>query len=231
MINKATLLTPLYETTTSTTTSSNDKTMPLTQSVLPTTTNRSNNIEDDIIDEVEIEDLTGLFDVPVEVDEKQDEMVQIKERIARAKKFYLDNFNYQINLCHDSFVRLSGISDFGVGYKYKNLVEKMEKVELLTQLVNERHKLRIVCKTMYYRETSLRLEDKTNTTLLSKYLGLGLKENRSAMKQELKENSWFLKVYRDRLLYVSDLLESKYKLTKDEIKSVRDYDDILNFVL
>lgn len=227
MINKTTLLTPLYTTEEET---RRVETMPLTQATetLEPVINEGSDHED-ILNDVKVEDLTGLFDVPVDLNQ-QDDTEQLKQLINRAKRFYLDNFNYQINLCHDSFVRLSGIRDFGVGYKYKNLVEKMEKVELLTQLVNERHKLRVVCKTMYYRETSLRLDNKTNSDLLCKYLGLGLKENRGVVKQELKENSWFLKVYRDRLLFVSDLLESKYKLTKDEIKSVRDYDDVLNFV-
>ena len=221
MINKATLLTPLYA----------EETMPLTQATEPLEpmNEGAGSDHEDVLSEVKVEDLTGLFDVPVDLNQ-HDDTEQLKQLINRAKRFYLDSFNYQINLCHDSYVRLSGIRDFGVGYKYKNLVEKMEKVELLTQLVNERHKLRVVCKTMYYRETSLRLDNKTNGDLLCKYLGLGLKENRSVVKQELKENSWFLKVYRDRLLFVSDLLESKYKLTKDEIKSVRDYDDVLNFV-
>lgn len=182
--------------------------------------------EDEIIETGE--DLTALFDIPVLDEDIKDEKAELKQKINTAKRFYLDHFNYQINLNHESFIRLSGIKDFGVGYKYKNLVEKMEKVELLTQLVNERHKLRLVCKTMYYREASLNLETKTNSRLLSKYMGLTVTQNKMAVKQELKENNWFLKVYRGRLLFVCDELKKRFNLTDLEIKSIRDYDDILN---
>jgi len=160
-------------------------------------------------------DLTGLFDVPVISTENEDnEKAEILQKIQKCKRFYLENFNNQINLNHESFVRFSGILNFDVGYKYKNLVEKMDKVELLVQLVNERHKLRSVCKTVYFREASLKLDTATNRDLLSKYLGLGVKENKAMVKQELKEYSWFLKVYRNRLLFVCNELQSRFGLAK-----------------
>lgn len=202
------------------------------QETIPLTQVGINNEDGNTTSSPDLElDLTGLFDVPVTTLDGKEEKVDVRQKIQNAKRFYLDHFNYQINLNHDSYVRLSGITDFNVGYKYKNLVEKMDKVETLTQLVNERYKLRTVCKTMYYREASLKLDTGVNKDLLTKYLGLGLNDIKSVVKQELKENSWFLKVYRDRLLFISERLKSNFNLTSDEIKSVRDYDDILKFVL
>ena len=111
-------------------------------------------------------DLTGLFDVPVISGESEDnEKAEILQRIQKYKRFYLENFNYQISLNHESYTRFSGISNFDVGFKYKNLVEKMDKLELLVQVVNERHKLRSVCKTVYFREASLKLDTTTNRDL------------------------------------------------------------------
>lgn len=176
-------------------------------------------------------DLTALFDVPILNEDEKDDKVEVKRKIQQAKRFYLDHFNYQVNLNHEAYVRLSGISDFGVGYRYKNLVEKMDKLELLTQLVNERYKIRTICKTMYYREASLKLDNKTNSDLLGKYLGLGVNDNKILVKQELKENNWFLKVYRDRLLFVTDQLKDRFSLDLEEIKLIRDYDDVLSYIL
>ena len=106
----------------------------------------------------------------------------------------------------------------------------MDKLELLVQLVNERYKLRTTCKTMYYREASLRLDKALNVDLLAKYVGVTYHENKQLVKQELEENAWFLKVYRARLQYVAQRLEAEFGLTDVEIKSVRDYDDVLVFV-
>ena len=175
------------------------------------------------------EDLTGLFDVPVTVTEDGSHMEEVKQRITQAKRFYYLHFDCGCDLRHESFVKYSKFPNFDIGYKYKNLVEKMDKLELLVQLVNERYKLRSTCKTMYYREASLRLDKATNVDLLSKYVGISLHDNKILLKQELEEGKWFLKVYKNRLQYVTKRLETVYGLTEEEIKSVRDYDDILVF--
>lgn len=177
-----------------------------------------------------VEDLTGLFDVPITLTEDDRRLEDVRAKIAQAKRFYFENFNYQVDLKHESFVKLAKYPNFDVGFKYKNLVEKMDKLELLVQLVNERYKLRTTCKTMYYREASLRLDKALNVDLLAKYVGVTYHENKQLVKQELEENAWFLKVYRARLQYVAQRLEAEFGLTDVEIKSVRDYDDVLVFV-
>lgn len=173
------------------------------------------------------EDLTGLFDVKVEPENNEKESVE--RRIQEAKKFYFLHFDYQISLNHESYVRFHSIPNFNVGYKYSNLIEKMEKIELLTQVVNERMKLRAACRTMYFRETSLRLDDKTNVRLLSKYLGVSLKENRLLIKKDVEEFEWFIKIYRNRLNFVCDILRVKFGLTNDELIHVRNYEDVINY--
>lgn len=175
-------------------------------------------------------DLTGLFDVPVTTTEDGRSLEEIKTKIAQAKRFYYLHFDSSCNLTHESFVKYSKFVDFDIGYKYKNMVEKMDKIELLVQLVNERNKLRTTCKTMYYREASLRLDKATNIDLLSKYVGISFHDNKILLKQELDENKWFLTVYRARLQYVAKRLEAEFGLTDIDIKSVRDYDDVLVFV-
>lgn len=175
------------------------------------------------------EDLTGLFDVPVTLTEDGSRMDEIKQRITQAKRFYYVNFDCGCDLRHESFVKYSKFPNFDIGYKYKNLVEKMDKLELLVQLVNERYKLRSTCKTMYYREASLRLDKATNVDLLSKYVGISFHDNKVLLKQELEEGKWFLKIYKNRLQYVAKRLETEFGLTEEEIKSVRDYDDVLVF--
>ena len=173
------------------------------------------------------EDLTGLFDIKVEPENinKSD----VESRVQEAKRFYFINFDYQVNLNRDSFIKFKPMPGFDIGYKYKNLVDRMEKVELLTQLVNERMKLRSACRTMYFREVSLRLDDKTNIKLLSKYLGVGLKENRILIKKDVEEYEWFIKIYRNRFNYVCELLQVKYNLTKNQIKNIRNYEDVINY--
>lgn len=173
------------------------------------------------------EDLTGLFDIQVEP-EKVDK-TDVESRIQQAKKFYFINFDYQVNLNRDSYIRFKPMPGFDIGYKYKNLVDRMEKVELLTQIVNERMKLRSSCRTMYFREVSLRIDDKTNTKLLSKYLGIGLNQNRLLIKKDVEEYEWFIKIYRNRLNYVCDILRIKFGFNRDELIHVRNYEDVINY--
>ena len=111
------------------------------------------------------EELTGLFDVQVEPENTN--KTEIQNRIQQAKRFYFLHFDYQVNLNHDAFVKFSPILSFKIGYKYKSLVDNMKMVELLTQVVNERVKLRGCCKTMYFREGVLKLDTHQNTMLLS----------------------------------------------------------------
>lgn len=173
------------------------------------------------------EDLTGLFDIPIEPENT--DKTEIQNRIQRAKRFYFLHFDYQINLNHDSFVQFRPMISFKIGYKYKNLVDKMEKVELLTQIVNERVKLRGCCKTMYFREGVLKLDKHQNTMLLSKYLGITIRKANDLIKKEVQECEWFIKIYRNRLNYVSGLLQEKYSFTIDEIRNIRNYEDVINY--
>lgn len=173
------------------------------------------------------EDLTGLFDVQIEPENT--DKTEIQNRIQQAKRFYFLHFDYQVNLNHDSFHRFRPIASFKIGYKYKGLVDNMKKVELLTQVVNERVKLRGCCKTMYFREGVLRLDKSQNTMLLSKYLGITIRQANDLIKKEVQECEWFIKVYRNRLNYVCELLQEKYSFTIDEIKNIRNYEDVINY--
>ena len=158
----------------------------------------------------------------------------LKERIESSKKFYRENFGYQILLNHESYVRFSKIENFKYGYKYKNKVDNMSKIELLCQLVNERIQVKYVCRRLYFRESAVRLEEGQKNLLLRKYIGKStsvITGFKSQLEQEIKELVWCLGVYRERFLYIKSLLCLKLGLEEEAIKSIKDYDDVYEYFI
>lgn len=158
----------------------------------------------------------------------------LRNRIAGCKYFYTNNkFDNHINLNNQSYKRFGSIKDFGIGYKYQNLIDKMDKIELMCQLVAEREKIQEICQSLYYREASLHLTENENNKLLLKYIGGKNKSIifRTQCEEEVKEYLWFLKVYRNRLVYIRTNLLNKDKIDIEVLKSIKSYDDVYDYFI
>lgn len=177
------------------------------------------------------EDDTVIYETPVELNlsETEKKKEAIKERIEKAKKFYFDNYNYQINLNHDSYVRFHSIENFKVGFKYQNRIDGMAEVELMCQLVNERQKIKWTCRKLYFLESSLRVDTSVNSKLLAKYIGSTLIAFKTEIEEEINEYRWMLKVYRDRFIYVRDKIVDRLSMELTTIKLIKDYDQVYQF--
>lgn len=158
---------------------------------------------------------------------------ELKERIEKAKRFYFDNWNCQINLNHDSFIRFHRINNFGVGFRYQNRVDGMAEVELLCQLVNERYKIKYICRKLFFRESVLRHDTSTNNKLVSKYIGGSgiVGKFRSELQQEIKEYLWILKIYRERFTYIKNKIIDNMNIDEKVVENIRDYDHVFNYFL
>lgn len=182
-----------------------------------------------IIDMLEGDTTKSATDNEEEIKKKKEKEALIKEKINSAKKFY-SVYDYQINLNHESFVKFSKIENFVIGFRYKNKIDKLNNVELMCQIINEKLKIKYVCKRVYFYETSLKLDDSKNNLLIGKYLGKRMiKGFKEELVLELKEYFWFLKIYHNRFNYVKECLEKRLNFSLGDLKSIKTYDDVYEY--
>lgn len=156
---------------------------------------------------------------------------QVKEKVDKAKRFYLENFNSQINLNFqivESF-KLSKIPGFDIGFKYKNLVENMDDIATMTQLVNERIKIKFTCKTLFYRESALKNSDEEIRNLSRKYVGIDIDEFKEEIEKEVEMLKWVVGIYQKRFMYIRQRLEEKFHLTDVQINGIQTYENVVDF--
>lgn len=156
----------------------------------------------------------------------------LKETIETSKRFYRENYSYQVLLSHESYVRYGKIKDFK-DYKYKSLVEKMGKIQLLTQLVNERNQIQTTCQKIYYREGVMILDENNNKRLMNQYIGgeRAITLFQKTCKQEIQELKWSLSIYRQRFLYIRSLLVRQLGIADEALKLVKTFDDVYDYFL
>ena len=182
-----------------------------------------------IIDMLEGDTNNCATDNEEEIKKKREKEAFIKEKINSGKKFY-SVYDYQINLNHESFVRFSKIENFIIGFRYKNKIDKLNNVELMCQIINEKLKIKYICKRVYFYETSLKLDDSKNNPLIGKYLGKRMiKGFKEELELELKEYFWFLKIYHNRFNYVKECLEKRLNVSLMDLKSIKTYDDVYEY--
>lgn len=133
------------------------------------------------------------------------------QEIQDSSEFYKKNWNNQILLKEESYLKFSKIKEFGVGYRYENLIGKMGLIQLLTQYVNESNQIRYVCRKIYFIESGIKEGNAKNKSKLLKKLisnsELVLDQFRSDLKVKKDQWYWILSVYRQRYLYVKDKLK------------------------
>lgn len=155
----------------------------------------------------------------------------LRKKLDYNKRFYFDA-NDQLLLNHRSFLKYSQISTFEVGYAWKNRVDRMDKVELLSQLVNEINQIKACCLQLYYRESAVSVSKKRRHHLVEKYIGSGHeKDFNESVEREVKEFVWFLKVYKKRYLDIKDRVVRILGLDEDLIKSIKTYDDVYDYFI
>lgn len=156
---------------------------------------------------------------------------KVKNEIEESSQFYKKNWNNQILLKEDSYLKLSKISNFGVGYRYENLINQMNLVQLLTQYVNESYQIRFTCRKLYFLETAI---DNKNSKLMFKYISNSSKTIRqfnSDLELKKKQWVWILSVYRQRFLFVKEKLKEKKELNGlyEIWRNIHDYDILYRF--
>lgn len=155
----------------------------------------------------------------------------LRKKLDFNKRFYFDA-NDQLLLNHRSFLKYSQISTFEVGYAWKNRVDRMDKVELLSQLVNEINQIKACCLQLYYRESAVSVSKRRRHHLVEKYIGSGHeKDFNESVEREVKEFVWFLKVYKKRYLDIKDRVVKILGLDEDLIKSIKTYDDVYDYFI
>lgn len=155
----------------------------------------------------------------------------LRKKLDYNKRFYFDA-NDQLLLNHRSFLKYSQISTFEVGYAWKNRVDRMDKVELLSQLVNEINQIKACCLQLYYRESAVSVSKRRRHHLVEKYIGSGHeKDFNESVEREVKEFVWFLKVYKKRYLDIKDRVVKILGLDEDLIKSIKTYDDVYDYFI
>ena len=190
---------------------------------------------DHLVEGVDEEFLTGFLDEnkgSVVYNNKMEEKRNyLRKKLDYNKRFYFDA-NDQLLLNHRSFLKYSQISTFEVGYAWKNRVDRMDKVELLSQLVNEINQIKACCLQLYYRESAVSVSKRRRHHLVEKYIGSGHeKDFNESVEREVKEFVWFLKVYKKRYLDIKDRVVKVLGLDEDLIKSVKTYEDVYDYFI
>lgn len=205
----------------------------------PNVPNENNNDDDDypndLVEGVDEEFLNGFLDEKKESVVYNHEMENkrnfIRRKLDFCKKFYFDA-NDQLLLNHRSFLRYSGITTFDVGYAWKNKVDKMDKIELLCQLVNEVNQIKACCLQLYYRESAVSVSKGRREKLVKKYIGIGHeKDFNESVEREVKEFVWFLKTYKKRYLDVKDRVMKVLGLDEEFLKSIKTFEDVYDYFI
>lgn len=205
---------------------------------------REENLVHDYLVEIE-DDIKSMFENlnsdgdPVEIlpevtNDTEKLKEQVKKEIEESSQFYKKNWNNQILMKEDSYLKLSKIRNFGVGYRYENLINQMNLVQLLTQYVNESHQIRYTCRKIYFIETAISDFDSGNFSLLNRFISNSLKtinQFGSDLKLKKKQWIWILSVYRQRFIFVKEKLKEKSELNGlyEIWHNIHDYDILYQF--
>lgn len=167
--------------------------------------------------------------------ERERRRKELSEEIERGRRFYRDNFNYQILLNRDSFTKLGRIRDFGVGFRYENKIKQMNCVQLLVQLVNERGQVKFACRKLFFLECVQEVQPTEKyQELQQKYISKK-PETLAEFQRELNEMThcwrWILTVYRHRFLFIKDRILKCSDISSTELKRIQDYDDVREYCL
>ena len=193
------------------------------------------NIEHDLADGVDENFLNSFHEEKNEsvvynhqMEEKRD---YLRKKLDHSKRFYFES-NNQLTLNRQSFLKYSGIPTFEVGYAWKNRVDRMDKIELMAQLVNEINQIKSCCLQLYYRESSCLVSTKRREKLIRKYIGKNFEnEFKDMVEKEVKEFIWFLDVYKKRFLEVKNRLIKLLGIDEDFIKSIKSYEDVYDYFI
>lgn len=190
---------------------------------------------DHLVEGVDEEFLNGFLDESkgsvVYNNKMEEKRNYLRKKLDYNKRFYFDA-NDQLLLNHRSFLKYSQISTFEVGYAWKNRVDRMDKVELLSQLVNEINQIKACCLQLYYRESAVSVSKRRRHHLVEKYIGSGHeKDFNESVEREVKEFVWFLKVYKKRYLDIKDRVVRILGLDEDLIKSIKTYEDVYDYFI
>lgn len=191
------------------------------------------------------EDIKSLFEnvnsdgedetIVVTKNEFEIQKSRIKQEIIDSSEFYKKHWNNQILLKEESYLKFAKIKNFGVGYRYENLINKMGLIQLLTQYVNESNQIRFVCRKIYFIECGIKegsIESKSK--LLKKLISnseLVLDQFRTDLKLKKEQWYWILSVYRQRYLFVKEKLKQYSELDGlyEVWRKIHDYEVLYDF--
>lgn len=202
---------------------------------VPMDDNDDNIDTNSLVEGVDEEFLNGFLDenknTVVFNNKMEEKRNYLRKKLDYSKRFYFDA-NDQLLLNHRSFLKYSQISTFEVGYAWKNRVDRMDKIELLTQLVNEINQIKACCLQLYYRESAVSVSKRRRHHLVEKYIGTSHeKDFNETVEKEVKEFVWFLKVYKKRYLDIKDRVSKVLGLDEDLIKSIKTFDDVYDYFI
>lgn len=161
------------------------------------------------------------------------EREKLEEEVKKYKWFYLKNKDvFSISLDKKSFY-LSKRSDKGfIGSKFKEMIDITNKVQLLTQIVNERMEMKSIGKFLFYRELYISVrENKSVKKLFNNYINENETYFLKNEKSCIEFNQWKFLVHKNRLVYCCELLIHEFNINKKKLACIRNYEDILNYLM
>lgn len=200
-------------------------------------------LDSDSMDE-DFEDLVNFYSDVTDFKEREIEK-EIKEKIKTNRWYYLKNStNEIISLKKKIYLKYKNDENF-IGYSYKQDFKDKDIIVLLTQVVNEREKIKSIGKILFFRENYLSTFKKEKTKkLFRKYIGLP--KNEIEFINEEKENvffyRWCIKVHKRRFNLLVSLIKeydnnnskkifNNIDIDKDVINSCKNYDNVLDICL
>ena len=206
------------------------KYLPSLRDIEPVVSTPLVSVEDDFLDGLNI---TDLYSTEQTVNLKE---VEIQNEIGKFKWFYLKHKSeYSISLSGTKFkeyyLKVQGDKEF-IGNKFKELIDPTNKIQLLTQLVNERRELLNLGKLLFYSELYISTRNNKSVKKLFKtYVGEDEANFLFKEKEGVKYNRFKFIVHKNRLVYCSSLLKSHYNMSSLDIQCIKNYDDVLKYVL
>lgn len=162
--------------------------------------------------------------------DKEDE---INQQINKFRYFYLVNGKlWSVSLNNKDLYKKYKSDDQFIGNKFKEVLEKDNELALLVQVVNERFEMKNIGKYLFYREIYLHTyENKSIKKLFLTYIGEEEETFIYNERENVRYYRWKFKVHKNRLVFVSSLLKDNFNVSIEEVRNVKNYNDVLKYFL
>lgn len=159
---------------------------------------------------------------------------ECRKLIDTHRWFYLKNEKNDIIALRKKtvFVKFKSDKKF-IGFKFQDCFKEEKNLcVLLTQTVNEREKMKSLGKVLFYRELYLSTRKNASVQkLFNHYIGGNEIKFSLLEKENVDYYRWSFLVHKNRFNYIVNLIKINHSRIDVEVKNIKNYDDIYNFVM